>query len=194
MKKILKTIIFLGLFLGIASQAQAAVGNSSVSAKKQDNGYYTITIKDPQGLKSFSLKSPGNLPYSGDLNECPRVFVVDNVSPAVINNFSGEVDADITDCQNNDDELQIPEIGDKKSVVGKRDEPPAPPVVSAPVTPVASPETAPTATEPVTAVKPAEIVYPVKELGGCADKDTCKVYCEEPGNMQSCLNFAENNN
>ena len=194
MKKIFTIIIFSGLFLGIVSYAQTVAGNSSVSAKKQSNGYYTITIKDPQGLKHFALKSPGNLPYSGDLAECPRVFVVDNVSPAVVNDFSGEVDADITDCQNNDDELQIPEIGDKKSIVGKHEEPPTPSVAPASATSIVPSETAPAATELTAIGGPTEITYPVKELGGCADKDTCKVYCEEPGNMQSCVNFAEKHN
>mgnify|MGYP001590788301 CR=1 FL=1 len=176
--------------MAVALQAQTSSGNSSVSAKKQDNGFYTITIKDPQGLKHFALKSPDNSPYGGDLNGCPRVFVVDNVSPAVVNNFSGEVNADITDCQDNDDELQIPEIGDKKSVVGKHEEPPAPAVKLA----VPEAPAVPSEAEPVTTGKPAEIIYPVKELGGCVDKDTCKVYCEEPGNMQSCVNFAEKKN
>src|SRR3989344_6383944 len=165
MKRIFIATIFLGLLVGLAVQAQTPAGNSSVSAKKQDNGYYTITIKDPQGLKHFALKSPGNLPYSGDLNECPRVFVVDNVSPAVINDFSGEVDADIVDCQNNEDELGIPAIGDKKTVVGKRDEPPAPPVASKPAVSAVSSETAPATAQAPAAPsgKPAEIVYPVKE-------------------------------
>jgi len=120
--------------------------------------------------------------------------VVDNVSPAMVNDFSGEVDADIIDCQDNNDELQIPEIGDKKSVVGKHEEPPAPPAKPAPTTPTAPSEIAPAVTEPTTAGEPIEIIYPVKELGNCADKDTCKVYCEEPGNMQSCVNFAEKYN
>ena len=198
MKKIYLSAIFSvllasGLLIGLALQAETAKGNSSVSAKKQSNGYYTITIKDPQGLKSFALKSPGNLPYSGDLAECPRVFVIDNVSPSVVNDFSGEVDADIFDCQNNTDELAIPEIGDKKSVVGKREEPPAPPAKPASAAPAAPSEVAPAVTEP-TVGAPAEIVYPVSELGGCADKDACKVYCEEPGNMRSCVDFAESHN
>src|SRR3989344_9280288 len=127
MKKIYLSIIFLGLLVGLALQAETAKGNSSVSAKKQTDGLYTITIKDSQGIKSFALKSPGNFPYGGDLENCPRVFVVNNVSPVVVNDFSGEVDAEIVDCQNNSDELVIPELGDKKTAVGKREEPPAPP-------------------------------------------------------------------
>lgn len=39
-----------------------------------------------------------------------------------------------------------------------------------------------------------EISYPVAELGNCADKATCKVYCDEPANIDACLSFAEKNN
>ena len=39
-----------------------------------------------------------------------------------------------------------------------------------------------------------EISYPVAELGNCADKAACKVYCDEPGNIDACLSFAEKNN
>jgi len=38
-----------------------------------------------------------------------------------------------------------------------------------------------------------EISYPVAELGNCADKAACKVYCDEPANIDACLNFAEKN-
>lgn len=193
MKKIYLAIISFGLLMAVALQAETSSGNSSVSAKKQTDGLYTITIKDSQGIKSFALKSPGNFPYSAELKGCPRVFVVNNVSPAAVNNFSGEVEADIVDCQNNTDELEIPEIGDKTAVTGKHEEPPAPVVKpAAPATPAAPSkvEVAPPITEAPVA-KEAEIIYPVTELGGCANKDECKVYCEEPGNMPSCLNFAE---
>ncbi|MDO8486801.1 MAG: hypothetical protein Q7S45_00695, partial [Candidatus Curtissbacteria bacterium] len=39
-----------------------------------------------------------------------------------------------------------------------------------------------------------EISYPVAELGNCADKAACKVYCDESANIDACLNFAEKNN
>lgn len=37
------------------------------------------------------------------------------------------------------------------------------------------------------------IKFPVEELGGCTSKENCHKYCELPGNMQTCLNFAEKN-
>ncbi|MDD2753398.1 MAG: hypothetical protein PHT44_02225 [Candidatus Portnoybacteria bacterium] len=38
------------------------------------------------------------------------------------------------------------------------------------------------------------ISYPVKELGGCADKNDCKKYCDIKGNQTACLNFAQSHN
>ncbi len=39
-----------------------------------------------------------------------------------------------------------------------------------------------------------DIVYPVKELGNCADKDSCFKYCENPDNLKQCVAFAEKHN
>jgi len=39
-----------------------------------------------------------------------------------------------------------------------------------------------------------KISYPVAELGNCADKAACKVYCDESANIDACLSFAEKNN
>lgn len=38
------------------------------------------------------------------------------------------------------------------------------------------------------------ISYPVAELGNCTDKAACKVYCDQPANVDACLSFAEKNN
>lgn len=35
------------------------------------------------------------------------------------------------------------------------------------------------------------IAFPVAELGNCANKDECRAYCNEPGNMPSCIRFAK---
>ena len=37
----------------------------------------------------------------------------------------------------------------------------------------------------------AGITFPVPELGGCADKDACKTYCNNPDHMDSCIAFAK---
>lgn len=35
------------------------------------------------------------------------------------------------------------------------------------------------------------IQFPVEELGGCANKEECKTYCDNPDNMEVCIAFAE---
>lgn len=37
------------------------------------------------------------------------------------------------------------------------------------------------------------IQYPVAELGNCADRGACEVYCDNPENTEACLVFAEKN-
>lgn len=37
------------------------------------------------------------------------------------------------------------------------------------------------------------ISFPVAELGNCASKSDCKAYCDQPGNSEACLSFAEKN-
>lgn len=39
-----------------------------------------------------------------------------------------------------------------------------------------------------------DIQYPIKELGGCKNKSDCKKYCDNPKNIESCLDFAEKQN
>jgi hypothetical protein len=39
----------------------------------------------------------------------------------------------------------------------------------------------------------AQIEYPVSELGNCASREECEVYCDNPENAETCLNFAEEN-
>lgn len=38
------------------------------------------------------------------------------------------------------------------------------------------------------------IHYPIAELGNCADKASCKTYCDSPDNTSACVNFAEQKN
>lgn len=46
----------------------------------------------------------------------------------------------------------------------------------------------------ISPVDALEVSYPVAELGNCTDKAACKVYCDEPANVDACLSFAEKNN
>ncbi len=39
-----------------------------------------------------------------------------------------------------------------------------------------------------------DIQFPVKELGDCKDRSSCKLYCDKPENTGVCVSFAEKNN
>ncbi len=40
----------------------------------------------------------------------------------------------------------------------------------------------------------SEIVYPIEELGNCANETACGTYCDKSSNIEACLNFAKQNN
>ncbi len=40
----------------------------------------------------------------------------------------------------------------------------------------------------------ADIVFPIKELGNCGDKNECKLFCDKPENLKACLDIAEKYN
>lgn len=46
----------------------------------------------------------------------------------------------------------------------------------------------------VLAQEPSDIVFPVKELGGCENEQACRAYCDAPENMEQCVAFAEKHN
>lgn len=47
-------------------------------------------------------------------------------------------------------------------------------------------------TEPTDAEITAKgITFPIPELGNCGSKDECRDYCNQPGNMEACINFAQ---
>jgi len=37
------------------------------------------------------------------------------------------------------------------------------------------------------------ITFPIPELGNCAGKESCRLYCEKPENAEACIAFAKNN-
>ncbi|OHB21900.1 MAG: hypothetical protein A2939_01365 [Parcubacteria group bacterium RIFCSPLOWO2_01_FULL_48_18] len=43
----------------------------------------------------------------------------------------------------------------------------------------------------VSASSPFDITFPIPELGGCADKDACKTYCDDISHKNECLVFAQ---
>lgn len=46
----------------------------------------------------------------------------------------------------------------------------------------------------VLAVSKEDIVFPVAELGNCANEQECKTFCDNPENMESCVSFAKKHN
>ena len=46
----------------------------------------------------------------------------------------------------------------------------------------------------VLAVSKEDIVFPVAELGNCQTEETCRAYCDQPANMNVCLDFAQAHN
>lgn len=46
----------------------------------------------------------------------------------------------------------------------------------------------------VAASSKSDIVYPVKELGGCRNESGCRAYCDIPANLRSCVDFADKHN
>src|SRR3989338_7502825 len=40
-------------------------------------------------------------------------------------------------------------------------------------------------------IQSSGITFPVPELGNCADKQSCKTYCEDPAHGDACVAFAE---
>jgi hypothetical protein len=43
----------------------------------------------------------------------------------------------------------------------------------------------------VYALSESDIIFPVAELGGCANEEECKIYCDGAENIEECLDFAE---
>lgn len=43
----------------------------------------------------------------------------------------------------------------------------------------------------VFAQAPDEIIYPIADLGNCESRSECRLYCEEPENIEACTAFAE---
>ena len=39
-----------------------------------------------------------------------------------------------------------------------------------------------------------QLAFPIKELGNCENQQACKVFCDDPTNMDSCISFAEKEN
>ncbi|HEY4499775.1 MAG TPA: hypothetical protein VJH70_01390 [Candidatus Paceibacterota bacterium] len=162
--------------------------NAAVSFKKDGNGLFTITIRDPQGIQEYSFKAPDKLPYGGGITGCPTSRTITNVvfnDPA---DFTPSMEAFVVDCKDNRGEFTIapPKDGITNGVkIGTEPEPEKTETATTPA-PAAELEQS---EEPAKPVK--EISYPVTELGSCKNEDDCRVYCDKPGNLEKCIVFAE---
>ncbi len=45
----------------------------------------------------------------------------------------------------------------------------------------------------VASAQETNIIFPVEELGNCADEQSCRAYCDEPENISACVQFAKQN-
>lgn len=194
-------LIIFAVFL-VISVAESADTNAALSLKKiAGSGLFTLSMKDPQGIKSFSLVFPTDkFPYSGDLGGCPKNHTIDKISIEDPGDFTPLMNAVILDCQGNETEFDITKSDDGISVKKTGIAPPPPP--PPPASPKAGEGTAPSAGSgqaPIPSASSAEVAqdplagiqYPVSELGGCGDKEACKTYCEKEANLDQCLMFAE---
>ena len=192
-------ILTLGVFFSfliIQANAQSSGRNASISLKKDFNNLFIITIKDPQGIKEFSLQPPGKFSYGGEISGCPASRKIDNVVFDDPTDFTPAMNAYVVDCNGNKDELEIPppKNGTATAVrVGIEAEQPAAPAQKS--TKPSTSESAPSASvESVTPPKKLGINYPVKELGSCGSEFECRVYCDNSDNIKQCLDYAEKNN
>lgn len=182
----------------LALEADAGAGNASVTFKKELSGLFTITIRDSDGIKEFSLVPVGKLPYGGSIGGCPTTRKIDNSVFDESSDFTPVMTGFVEDCAGNRDELELPPpkngFTSSKRVGGTEITPP--PVKPSPTpspTPSGAPASAPTPTvaSEASPAAAAGITYPVAELGNCQSEKVCRSYCDRPENLEACLVFAE---
>lgn len=198
MNKLIKSsAVIIGALALLQATAHGAAGNASVSVKIDKlSRLFVLNINDARGIKSFSFQPTGadKLPYSGDLNGCPKNRTQDNVVFSAPADFTPFMKAVIADCAGGETEFEIyapNENGVSKVVkVDKSAPPPATPAPTpVPAAPSAAPAPTPTGAEPL-----SRVTYPIPELGNCAGEKACKTYCENSANMERCVAFAKDHN
>src|SRR3989338_4241878 len=183
----------LGIFaiLTLANAESSLPPNASLTlTKDQGTGFFILTLKDPEGIQSFFLDPQNsNLPYSGDLPQCPQTKKIDNIAyfndPA---DFEPPMKAFISDCQGSKTDFTIEKTSAGKFATTKISPEPAPAAQPAPETPLPKEETSENIS---TSEAEKGVTYPIPELGNCGGKDECKTYCEDTAHIETCLNFAE---
>ncbi len=196
-KNYLASLVAIATFFVLVFMTNAqslSSSGSSVSFKKDSNQLFTITIKDTQGIRSFSLKAPNKAPYGGDLGGCQTLRAIDNVLFEDPDDFTPVMKAEITDCSGNVDELEIspPKDGETKGVKkgGVEEVQTKPSLTSGSGSGTKSKIPNVTGVKE-TKVKKLEVTYPVPELGDCKSEALCRSYCNDSSNIKACVDFAE---
>ncbi len=180
------------LALGALIIRAEGAGNAVIYLKKDTNGLFLLTIKDPEGIREFSLEPPARGRYAGEIGGCPRTFQSANVLFTDPGDFTPVMNAYIVDCAGNRDDLLIPAPADgaarSRSVA-----PPEPPPVSLAQAGAEAPGAPATLSPPERSIAraKADLSYPIAELGSCGSEEACRAYCEELANIRACIDFAE---
>lgn len=172
--------------LGII-RVQAAANDSSINLKKDPGSdFFTLTIRDPDGIQEFSLSPVKDFRYGGLLSGCKKSFSNNNVSFHDPADFTPVMPAYVIDCKNNTTELEIspPVKGAAQSVLVKKEVLPSP----APSLPPLKEEKK---EGPLSA---GDIHYPVSGLGGCQNETECRSYCDNADRAKECFAFAKKYN
>ncbi|MDO8466674.1 MAG: hypothetical protein Q7S83_00870 [bacterium] len=177
-------LVLTGLAVSYSLVAQAQTNlNSSVSVKKQpDDGLFTITVSDSDGIQEFNFQPAAGARYGGEL-KCPKTFSNNNVLFVESEAFNPAMKVTITDCKKNVAEFEIGPLtnGSGKGVLTNQPK----------VEPVPTPAPKPEPKEESTAPSKEDIKYPIKELGNCGSETACRTYCDKPDNYSECFAFAK---
>ncbi|MEK7641036.1 MAG: hypothetical protein AAB389_03510 [Patescibacteria group bacterium] len=184
-------LVLTGLAVSYSMVAQAQTNlNSAVSVKKQvDNGLFTISISDSDGIQEFSFQPTQGSRYGGEL-KCPTKFSSENVTFVDPSDFDPAMKVTITDCKKNIAEFEIKPLVNGAGRGILMNQPKSEPIPAP--TPAPSSKTTESAVIP-TAEAPTkeDIKYPVKELGNCGSEAICRTYCDKPDNYSQCFAFAK---
>ncbi|GEM_PF-1707247 len=216
---IISAAILAGVLINAGFRlALAAVENATIQFKRNPaTGLFTISIKDPQGIKELNIVPAGNkFPYGGAMGGCPRSHLIDNTVFDDPTDFTPYMKVIIVDCSGATSEFQVepPKDGfatgvlkskieaqkkleeqkkiDEEKKLTEQDKPVAP-----------QPKTKEEAisfgtddeggeVEDKGGAK-AKIVYPVSSLGDCKNETACREYCDDSAHIKECVAFAEAN-
>ncbi len=182
-------VVALAAFV-IAYYAEAAKRDASVSLQREPGvGLFILTIRDPDGIREFSLQPPGKPSYGGEV-KCPASFSSKNIVFDPVGDFTPAMNAYVIDCAGNRVEFELPPLDEKGftrgKIVGPEEEKP----VSLPTPPAAPPSAPP----PPPTKSLVDVEYPIQELGNCTSQEACIAYCDDSAHINECIAFAKKHN